>query len=89
MKEVSEQVIGQIIGKIYRDSLVTQTDNYFITHHYRADQFLSFLDSETFHSIIGFLPNTKYRGVPFIMGVIFNKKNKTYEVVVHNPRLKF
>lgn len=89
MREVSEDVVSQIVSKIYRDTLVTQTKNYFIKHKYTADQFASVVDAQTFHSIIGFLPNTKYRGVPFIMSVIFNKKLKEYEITVHNPKLKF
>ncbi len=89
MREVSEEVVGQIIGKIYRDSLVKQTKGYFITPVYLAKQFETFVDAEAFHRIIGFLPNTKYRGVPFIMGVSFNKMSKEYEVTVHNPKVKF
>ena len=89
MREVSEEVVGQIVGKIYRDSVVDQSKNYFIKHVYTAQQFESIVDAETFHKVIGFLPNTKYRGVPFIMGVSYNKKTKEYDITVHNPKVKF
>ena len=74
MRQISEETVSKIVGKIYRDTVVTQSTNYFIKHTYKAYQFKSMVDPETFHSIIGFLPNTKYRGNPFIMSVIFNKK---------------
>jgi hypothetical protein len=89
MKEVTEEIVKQIVGKIYRDSMVKQSGDYFIKHTYTARQFESLIDNETFHSVIGFLPNTKYHGTPFIMGVSFNKKTKEYEITVHNPRVKF
>lgn len=89
MREVSEEDVSKIVGKIYRDSLVIQSKNYFIEHTYVAQDFESILDSETFHKIIGFLPNTKYRGTPFIMGVVYNKKTNKYCITVHNPKLKF
>jgi hypothetical protein len=89
MKEVTEEAIGQVVGKIFRDTLVYQSPNYFIKHVYTADQFVEIIDPTTFHSIIGFLPNTKYRGTPFIMSVAYNKKQKNYEITVHNPKLKY
>lgn len=89
MKEVTEEVIGQIVGRIYRDTMVYQSPNYFIKHTYVAEQFSEIIDADAFHSIIGFLPNTKYRGAPFVMSVVFNKKKKDYEITVHNPKLKF
>lgn len=89
MKEISEENVVQIVGKIYRDSMVKQSGDYFITHTYTARQFETLVDNDTFHSVIGFLPNTKYHGIPFIMAVSYNKKTKEYEITVHNPRVKF
>lgn len=89
MKEVKEEVVSHIMGKIYRDTVVCQSPEYFIKHKYSANQFSDIIDEKTFHSIIGFLPNTKYRGMPFIMSVIFNKKTKEYDITVHNPKMKF
>lgn len=89
MREVSEELVSKIVGKIYRDTVVTQSPKYFIKHQYTAFQFKGMVDPETFHSIIGFLPNTKYRGAPFVMSVSYNKKTKVYDITVHNPKLKY
>lgn len=89
MRETTEDDVVNIVGKIYRDSLVIQTKNYFIEHTYSAKDFESIMDPETFHRIIGFLPNTKYKGIPFIMSVAHNRKTKKYIITVHNPKLKF
>lgn len=89
MQEVNEKIISKILSRIYRDTMVTQSKDYFITHTYKAAQFESMIDPKSFHSIIGFLPNTKYRGRSFIMSVVFNKKDHTYKVVVHNPSVKY
>jgi hypothetical protein len=89
MKEISEELVSKIVSKIYRDTMVTQSNDYFIKHVYTVQDFNELLDADVLHCVLGFLPNTKYRGNPFIMGVIFNKKTKEYEVTVHNPILKF
>lgn len=89
MREVSEELVSKIVGKIYRDTVVAQSPKYFIKHKYRAYQFKSMVDAETFHSVIGFLPNTKYRGTPFVMSVVYNKRLKEYEITVQNPKLKY
>mgnify|MGYP003999315885 CR=1 FL=1 len=88
-REVKEETVSQIVGKIYRDTIVFQASEYFIKHIYTADQFKKLVDAKTFHSIIGFLPNTKYRGMPFVMSVVYNKKADDYEITVHNPRVKY
>ena len=89
MKEIKEETVSKIVGKIFRDTAVTQTKDYFIKHTYTADSFKNIVGADVLHSVIGFLPNTKYRGRPFILSVIFNKKIATYEVTVHNPKLKY
>jgi len=89
MKEVDSEIVSTIISKIYRDTIVTQSNSYFITHTYRASQFKDLVSQEIFHSVIGFLPNSKYRGIPFIMSVVYNKRLEEYEVTVHNPKLKY
>jgi len=89
MIEVSEEQVSKVVGKIYRDTMVAQSNTYFIKHNYKAAQFKSMIDPEAFHSIIGFLPNTKYRGQPFIMSVVYNKGTKNYEITVHNPKVKY
>lgn len=88
MKEIHEDSVSKILNKIYRDILVTQTKKYFITTTYTAEQFSHITTPDIFHSIIGFLPNTKYRGKPFILSVIFNKKLKTYEIIVKNVNIR-
>lgn len=87
--QVTEEDIGRLVGRIYRDTIVCQSSNYFIKHVYKAEQFSEIMNADAFHSIIGFLPNTKYRSAPFIMSVVYNKKGKDYEITVHNPKLKF
>jgi hypothetical protein len=87
LNQVNEKVVSQILSKIYRDTLVYQSQNYFIKHTYTASQFASIVDVISFHNIIGFLPNTKYRGNQFIMSVVYDKSNKNYEVTVKNQNL--
>lgn len=85
MQEIDEKIISKILSRIFRDTLVMKSGNYFITHTYNANQFGSLINPEIFHNIIGFLPNTKYKGKQFIMSVVFNKKRNTYEITVKNP----
>lgn len=89
MKEVREETVSKIVGRIYRDTALTQSNQYFIKHTYTASQFENLVSEEIFHSIIGFLPNTKYRGRPFIMSVLFNKRQNNYDIIVHNPKLNY
>lgn len=90
-KFINERTVGQILRKIFLDTSVTQTQdkNYFIKHTYSADDFSSLTDAETFKRIIGFLPNTKYKGRPFILSVAYNRKHDNFEIMVHNPKMKF
>ena len=89
MEEVKEEVVSKIVGKIFRDTMVTQSNNYFIKLKYKAESFNTCITQTAFHSIIGFLPNTKYRGKPFVLSVVYNKKLDEYEITVHNPKLKY
>jgi len=88
-KEIDAKVIGQILRKIFLDTNVTQSSNYFINHTYRAEDFSGLVEAETFKRIVGFLPNVKYKGKPFILSVTFNKKKNNFEVIVHNPNMKY
>lgn len=87
MQEVDEKNISKILSRIYRDTMVTQSNDYFITHKYAPNQFKNIVSPRIFRTVLGFLPNTRYRGKPFIISVIYNKKNDSYEVVVKNPNL--
>lgn len=89
MKQVDEEMVAKVVGRIYRDTMVTQSKEYFITHVYEASQFENIVTPDVFHNIVGFFPNTKYRGKPFIMSVVFNKLLKNYEITVQNPSLNF
>lgn len=89
MKEIKEENVVKIISKIYRDTIVHQSPEYFIVHKYKAEQFLDIVDNMVFHSIVSFLPNSKYKGIPFILSVAHNKKLDEYEITVHNPKLKY
>lgn len=85
MKEIDEELVGQIISRIYRDTIVTNSTEYFVKHVYQFSDFDEVTSKETFHSIIGFLPNTNYRGSPFVLSVSFNKRDSLYEITVKNP----
>jgi len=89
MQETNEKNISKILSRIYRDTMVTKSNDYFIKHNYKPEQFKSMVNSDIFRSVIGFLPNTKYKGRPFIMSVIYNKKYDSFEIVVQNPNVKY
>jgi hypothetical protein len=90
MKNVDESIVRKVVDKMYKDSLVTQSGDYFLKLKYTHRHFKSLIpDADVFHSVIGFLPNTNHRGIPFVLSVVFNKKDSEYEITVHNPRLKF
>jgi hypothetical protein len=88
-KFVADTTIGHILRKIFLDTSVTQSQEYFIKHKYSAADFTSLVEEDIFKRIIGFLPNVKYRGKPFILSVAYNKKNDNYEIIVHNPSFSF
>lgn len=87
MNEITDKVIGQILKRIYRDSMIFKSKEYFLQLKYKAVDFINLTDEKTFHGIIGFLPNTKYRNHPFVLGVVHNKRMKEYEITVKNPNL--
>jgi len=90
MKEIDESTIKKVVDKIYRDCMVTTDSNYFLTLKYTHKHFKALIpDKKTFHSIIGYLPNSNHRGMPFVLSVVYNKNSEEYEIIVHNPRLKF
>ena len=86
---INEHTVGQILRKIYLDTNVTQSPDYFIKHKYTAQDFESLIDVESFKRIVGFLPNTKYKGRPFIMSVAYSRKDDNFEITVQNPALRF
>jgi len=85
MREISEQLVEQIIGRIYRDTVVSKSPDYFVKHTYSYNDFKELTSKEVFHSIIGFLPNVTYRDAPFILSVTFDKRSHNYEITVKNP----
>lgn len=89
MKEIKEEVVLKILSKIYRDTIVYQSSEYFISHVYKASHFKDLVEPDIFHNIISFLPNSKYKGIPFILSVIYNKRTEDYEITVHNPTVKY
>ncbi len=89
MKEIKEESVLKILSKIYRDTIVYQSSEYFILHTYKASDFKDLVNAAEFHSIISFLPNSKYKGIPFILSVVYNKRTMDYEITVHNPTVKY
>ena len=85
MREISEETVSKIIGRIYRDTLVAQQTDNFVMHTYKPDDFEGLADGNLLHSVLGFLPNVNYRGAPFVMSVVYDKRLKHYEITVHNP----
>lgn len=87
---VNESDVRKLVEKIYRDVMVTQSGDYFIKLKYTFKHFKDIIpDPDLFHIIIGYLPNTNHRGMPFVLSVVYNKGENNYEITVHNPRLKF
>lgn len=90
MNEVNETDIKKIVDKMYKDCMQMNIPDYFLKKTYNWKHFKEIIpNKDAFHTIIGFLPNTNHRGMPFILSVVFNKNNDEYEIVFHNPRLKF
>lgn len=90
MREIDETTIKKMVDKMYRDAMVSQSGDYFLKLKYTYKHFKQMIDNkDTFHSVIGYLPNSNHRGMPFVLSVVYNKNNGEYEITVHNPRLKF
>lgn len=89
MIEVTETVVKQIVNKIYRDANTQMSGEYFIILKYTDVDFKDLIDPNSFKQLISFLPNMNYKGMPFIMSVVYSKFENNYEVTVHNPRVKF
>ena len=90
MKEISDTIVKKLVNKIYKDAIVANSGEYFLKLKYNYNHFKMIIeDKNVFHSIIGYLPNSNYRGMPFVLSVVHNKGKDEYEIVVHNPRLKF
>lgn len=88
-RSIADVAIGQILRKIFLDTNVTQSHEYFIKHKYSASDFTCFVEEDVFKKIVGFLPNVKYKGSPFILSVTYSKKNDDYEIIVLNPNVPF
>jgi len=90
MKNVDEAIVRKVVEKMYRDSMVTQSGDYFLKLKYTWKHFKEMIpEKDVFHTIIGFLPNSNHRGMPFVLSVVYNKGADEYEITVHNPRMKF
>ena len=90
MKEISESTIRKVVEKIYRDVMVTRSSEYFIRLKYTHKHFKTIIDDkDLFHTVVSYLPNSNHRGAPFVLSVVFDKGISEYEIIVHNPRLKF
>jgi len=84
--EVHQTEVDKMINKIYRDALIKKSTNDFITLKYTLDNFPKNLH-QSLHRVLGFLPNTNYKGKPFIMSVSHNKSTKEFEIIVKNPKI--
>jgi len=88
-RTITDETIGKILRKIYLDSRVIQSEEYFIQHTYTATDFSSLVTEDVFRRIVGFLPNLKYKGNPFVLSVAYNRKDDNYEIIAHNSSLNF
>jgi len=86
MIEVMKEDVDKMISKVYRDALIKKSKNDFITLRYMPENFPENMHI-VLHRVLGFLPNTNYRGKPFIMSVSMNKGTQEIEIVVKNPIL--
>ena len=87
---VDESDVRKLVEKIYRDVMVAQSGDYFIKLTYTYKHFKDIIpDTDIFHNVICYLPNTNHRGMPFVLSVVYNKGENNYEIIVHNPRLKY
>jgi hypothetical protein len=85
-REISNETVQNIISRIYRDAVVASSNKKFIKLVYKASDFNSLIDEKSFHDVIGFLPNTTFRGSPLIIGVMYKISDANYEVIVQNPK---
>jgi len=89
MKEINEKIVKKMVDKIYKDAMVTNSNDYFLKLKYNYKHFKKLIENkDIFHSIICYLPNSIYKGMPFVMSVVYNKNSDEYEVLVKNPRVK-
>jgi len=84
--EVQQTEVDKMINKIYRDALIKNSTNDFITLKYTHSSFPDKMHHLLYH-VLGFLPNTNYKGKPFIMSVSHNKSTKEFEIIVKNPKI--
>lgn len=88
MQEIDQLTIKKIIKRMYGDAMKQLKPDYFITLKYHAFQFKDMIDEKALQTVMGFLPNTKHNGSPFVLSVSYNKGTGEFEVTVHNPRVK-
>lgn len=86
MTEIDNDSVQKMISKVYRDALVRNSSNDFITLHYKPENFPDKMRI-VLHRVLGFLPNTNHLGKPFIMSVSTNKGTQAIEIIVKNPNL--
>ena len=86
MKTISQLDVDKMLSKIYRDALIRKSSQSFLTLHYKSIDFPESMQI-ALSRVLSFLPNTNYKGRPFIMSVICDKQSKEYEIVVTNPIL--
>lgn len=89
MREIDESMIRKMVDRMYRDCLVTaDSSSHFLKLKYNHKHFKALIpDKQTFHSVVGYLPNSKHRGKPFVLSVVFNKGTEEYELIIQNPNL--
>lgn len=82
--EVKQELVDKMINKIYRDVCIKKSNQQFITLTYKPEQFPENM-RPLLKSVLSFLPNTNYKGKPFIMSVSHHILTKEIEIIVNNP----
>ena len=84
MVEINQADVDKMINKLYRDVMIKKSKQTFITLTYMPHNFPDNIQV-VLNRVLSFLPNTNYRGVPFVMSVAHNKRTQEFEIVVKNP----
>ena len=75
--------VDNIIKEIYDEVETTQSTNSFIMLKYNINKMKTY-KRVIFERVIPFLPNTKFRGIPFIISVSTNKGTGIIEIIAKN-----
>ena len=84
MLETKHTDVDKMINKLYRDAMIKKSKHSFLTLTYMPENFPDNMRL-VLERVLTFLPNTNYKGKPFIMSVAHNKSTQEFEIIVKNP----